>query len=287
MPLDAGALRERLVDHGPYAALDVVTVTGSTNTDLGEEAGRGAADRTVRVAEEQTAGRGRMRRGWVSPRYHGLHVSVLLRPGIPSQVPHTSLGWVPLLAGIALTQTVRNQTGLRAALKWPNDLLLGGPDGWRKAAGILADAVTTPEGMAVVVGIGVNVHHRPEQLPSGAGGLPATSLEAHGVDVDRQEFLAALLSQLAALDDDWRGHHGDVVGSGLLARYQELCGTLGQQVRVELGGQDQLCGTAHDIDSSGRLIVRGVDGALTPVSAGDVVHLRPAASVESHPVDPR
>lgn len=270
--LDVTDLRRRLVDEGPYSALDVVTVTGSTNTDLVAAAGEGAADRTVLFAEEQQAGRGRLQRTWISPRGYGLHVSVVLRP---EAVPQSALAWLPLIAGVALAETVRDMFGVSATLKWPNDLLLGDGDRWRKAAGILAEAVSTGDGLGIVLGMGVNVHHGPDDLPQGAGGLPATSLAEQGVSVDRQEFAVRLLTALAAADDRWRAADGDVVASGLLDRYQRLCGTLGQRIRVELGGND-LFGTATDIDVGGRLVVRGVDGASTPVSAGDVVHLRPS-----------
>lgn len=270
--LNAANLRTRLVDEGPYAALDVVTVTGSTNTDLMGAAGRGAPDRTVLIAEEQQTGRGRMQRNWVSPRSYGLHVSVLLRPDVPAP----AVSWLPLLAGVALVETVQRTTGLRAALKWPNDLLLGGDERWCKGAGILADAITTSDGLAIVLGMGVNVHHGPDELPQGVGGLPPTSLADQGAEVDRERFAEELLTSLAEVDDLWRRHAGDVVGSGLLDRYQRRCGTLGQRVRVELGGDDRLHGLAAEIDPGGRLVVRGADGTLTPVSAGDVVHLRPA-----------
>jgi len=269
--LDADALRARLVDGGPYAALDVVTVTGSTNSDLAQAAADGAADRTALLAEEQRSGRGRMQRSWVSPRGYGLHVSVLLRPPERAQA---AISWVPLIAGIALAETVQQRCGITARLKWPNDLLLGDGQEWRKAAGILAEGAAGPDGMAVVLGIGVNVHHGPEDLPTGAGGLPATSLADQGAEVDRQEFAAALLLALAEVDDTWRAHGGDVVSSGLLDRYQRLCATVGRQVRVELGAED-LRGTATGIDADGRLLVQGSDGPATPVSAGDVVHLRP------------
>lgn len=272
VPLDADRLRTRLVEDGPYSALDVVTVTGSTNTDLAERA-KDLRDRTVLIAEEQQTGRGRLQRTWVSPRYYGLHVSVLLKP---PEVPRTAVAWLPLVAGVALAETVRGTTGLRATLKWPNDLLLGDDGHWRKAAGILADGVSTPDGMAVVLGTGINVHHGPDELPRSAGGLPPTSLAAQGASVDRTDFAAELLSSLADVDALWRRHGGDVVGSGLLDRYQRLCATLGQQVRVEFGSGDPLSGTATQVDAGGRLVVRGADGASTPVSAGDVKHLRPS-----------
>ena len=271
-PLDAGRLRSRLVDSGPYAALDVVTVTGSTNSDLAEAAGRGAADRTVLIAEEQQAGRGRSQRGWISPRGYGLHVSVLLRL---ADVPASQLGWLPLISGVALAETVHGRTGLPTALKWPNDLLLSdGGDSWAKAAGILVDGLAGEAGMSAVLGIGVNVLHGPDQLPTTSTGLPATSLAARGAEVDREEFAVALLTRIAETDGLWRAHRGDVLASGLLDRYHRWCGTLGQQVRVDLGRGEPLRGTATDVDGTGRLVVRGADGAATAVSAGDVVHLR-------------
>lgn len=267
-------MRTRLVDSGPFARLDVVTVTGSTNTDLADAAERGAPDRTVLIAEEQQAGRGRLRRQWVSPRGYGLHVSTLLRP---APVAQAGVPWIPLLAGVALAETVQRTLGLEAVLKWPNDLLLAGEDGWRKAAGILADGVHTADGLAVVLGIGVNVHHREDQLPEGAGGLPATSLvRAGAAELDRERFAGDLLLALAEVDELWREHAGDVLASGLLDRYQRLCGTLGERVRVEFPEDADLHGVATGIDPGGRLVVEGADGAATPVSAGDVVHLRPA-----------
>lgn len=273
--MDAQRLQARLIRDGRYAALDVVPTTGSTNADLVAQAQQGAPDRTVLIAEEQVSGRGRMQRAWASARGYGLYVSVLLRP---AGIPQSALAWLPLLAGVALVETVARTTGLTAALKWPNDLLLGDGRDWYKAAGVLADAVSTANGVAVVVGIGVNVHHRRDQLPQGRGGLPATSLAAQGAEVDREEFAVQLLTTLADVDDQWRRHRGDVHASGLFDRYQRWCGTLGQQVRIELGSDDQLRGTATEIDPKGRLVVCAADGAVTQVSAGDVVHLRPAST---------
>lgn len=267
--LDGDRLRRRLVDGGPYSALDVVAVTGSTNSDLAAAAARGAADRTVLIAEEQNAGRGRLQRQWISPRGAGLFVSVLLRPGVPP----SAVGWMPLIAGVALAETVERTTGVRAGLKWPNDLLLGSGEDWRKGAGILSEAVAGPDGIALVLGMGVNVRQQRDELPTGAGGLPATSLAAEGADVDREDFAADLLGALAEVEGLWRDAGGDVVSTGLLARYRDRCRTLGQRVRVDLGDGD-LHGEAVDVDDTGRLVVRTETGRTTAVSAGDVVHVR-------------
>lgn len=267
--LDAETLRAKLVaPAGPYAALDVVASTGSTNADL-LMAAPGAADRTVLLAEEQTAGRGRRARSWVSPPETGLYLSVLLRP---TGVPPARLGSLTLVAGVALIRTARH-AGVMAALKWPNDLLAGAS--MAKCAGVLAE-VASGEEPAVVVGIGLNVGRLPE-VPPGPGGLAATSLAQEGGADDRTEVALALLCAFDEVERSWRGAGGDLVTSGVLAEYRSHCVTLGRRVRVELAGAQEAEGMAVDVDLDGQLLI-DVDGDVRPVSAGDVVHLRGAAS---------
>ena len=267
--INAEALRARLVfPHGPYAALDVVASTGSTNADLAIAAEEGSPDRTVLIAEQQTAGQGRQRRGWVSPP-SGLYQSVLLRP---SEVPRDKIAWVTLLAGIAVARTAEWAGAGEPKLKWPNDLLLGADT--RKAAGILAEVSSARE-FAVILGIGLNVLQLPSGVPLGAGGLPGTSLAEEGASVlDRTEIAAHLLTELAELDRAWRTAGGDPDSSGLAAEYRRWSGTLGEQVRVELPGRADLTGTAEDLDADGSLVIRTAAGTTQAVSAGDVVHLR-------------
>ena len=144
----------------------MVARTGSTNADLVAGARDGAPEGAVLVAEEQTAGRGRMGRSWLSPPRAALTFSVLLRP---TDVPAARRGWLPLLAGVAVATAIRQVSALDAALKWPNDVLLRSG----KLAGILAEQ----SGDAVVVGIGVNVSTARHELPApAASSLPATSL---------------------------------------------------------------------------------------------------------------
>ncbi|MEU3647859.1 biotin--[acetyl-CoA-carboxylase] ligase [Lentzea sp. NPDC034063] len=263
--LDAEELRSRLVaPNGPYAALDVVETTASTNADL---AGSGAADRTVLIALEQSAGQGRRGRSWSSPE-GGLYVSVLFRP---AGVPAAKLPWLNLIAGLALVR-VAQSVDVEATLKWPNDLLLG-PDGG-KGAGILSEI--TADG-AVVVGIGLNVAKLPADVEPAPGGLAPTSLEDLGAaELDRGELAFRLLVELAGLEGVWRKNGGDAVESGVLEEYEEHSSTVGAQVRVELSDGVQLLGVAQRIETDGTLVVRGADGADHGVSAGDVVHLRPA-----------
>ncbi|HEY3611708.1 MAG TPA: biotin--[acetyl-CoA-carboxylase] ligase [Pseudonocardiaceae bacterium] len=265
--MDVDRLRADLA--GRYAAVDTVVRTGSTNADLSAAAQRGAADRTVLIADEQTAGRGRLGRKWTSPPDAGLYLSVLLRP---TGVPAPRLSWLALLAGVALVRTARF-AGAAAVLKWPNDLLLG-PD-QRKGAGVLAE-VGSSAGNWVVIGIGLNVLAAPD-IPPGAGGLAATSLADAGATVlDRTELASRLLTELALLDDAWRATDGDADASGLHAEYREHCVTFGRRVRVELPSGAHT-GVATGLEPDGTLVVRTDDGVARSVSAGDVVHLRPAS----------
>jgi BirA family biotin operon repressor/biotin-[acetyl-CoA-carboxylase] ligase len=275
VPLDQDALRRTLgPPDGPWASLEVVARTGSTNADLLARAAGpdGAPDRSVLVAEHQDAGRGRRDRTWEARASEGLTFSVLLRP---REVAVERWGWAPLLAGLALVEAVGDVTGgaVPAALKWPNDLLLGAGDPG-KGAGVLAE-VGAGEGpdRALVVGVGLNVGTGVSDLPAGA-----TSLAAEGAaDLTRETVLVAVLRALADLDARWRAAYGDVVASGLIEDYRARCATLGREVTVTLPGDRVLDGRAVDVDRDGRLAVRTPDGDTTVVSAGDVVHVRPAA----------
>jgi BirA family biotin operon repressor/biotin-[acetyl-CoA-carboxylase] ligase len=271
-PLSQVALRQALVaPAGPYAALDVMATASSTNTALVDRAQRGALDRTVLVTEEQSAGRGRAGRSWTAPARSGLTVSVLLRP---AEVPQSRWSWLPLLAGVALCKAVSTAAELPAALKWPNDLLLGAQQ--RKVAGILAELV--PGQFAVVIGIGLNVTLRPDELP-----VPtATSLAIEkAACTDRDQLLRALLLALDTEVRRWCGHNGDPITSGLRDDYRNRCVTLGQQLRVDLPGQPALTGVGDDIDAEGRLVVR-CDGQRRALSVGDVTHVRPLRPSNRH-----
>ncbi len=218
------------------------------------------------IAEEQTAGQGRQSRGWASPPGSGLYLSVLLRP---TEVPAQRLSWLTLLAGVALVRTASWAGATGAALKWPNDLLLGG----RKAAGVLATAGAV-KGNAVVLGMGLNVLPLPVDVPLGAGGLAATSLaEAGAIQLDRTAIATRLLTELAALDDAFRAAKGDPVAAGVYDEYRTSCGTFDHEVRVELNGSTTLEGTAVRLAEDGTLVLRTASGERE-VSAGDVVHLR-------------
>ncbi|WP_394815926.1 biotin--[acetyl-CoA-carboxylase] ligase [Streptomyces gibsoniae] len=268
-PLNAVALRRALVrEGGLWSGVEVVQRTGSTNTDLVAltTAGR-AVEGAVLVAEEQNAGRGRLDRTWSAPPRSGLFFSVLLRP---VGVPVARWGWLPLLAGVAVATGLARAAGVDTALKWPNDLLVTVGDEERKAGGILAERAGED---GVVVGIGINVTLRDNELPvPTAGSLALAGARA----TDRDPLLRAVLRSLEDWYGRWRAAEGDPAACGLQETYAAGSATLGRLVRAELPGDRSITGEAVAIDSDGRLVLATRDGVQEPVGAGDIVHLRPA-----------
>ena len=272
-PLPARAIERALVvPGGLWRRIDVRAETGSTNADVAEAARQGEPEGLVVVAERQLAGRGRRDRPWVSPPRAGITLSVLLRPGRADPqkgwdaVPASGFGWLPLLAGVALREAVQQRAEIDAVLKWPNDLLVKDA----KCAGILAEVV----GEAVVLGIGLNVTTRPDELPP-VTGLPATSLQIAGArTTDRDPLLRALLRGLARWYGGWRDADGDAEMCGLLGEYRKACATIGRDVAVRLPTEADLVGTAATVDRDGQLVIRTDDGGERRISAGDVLHVR-------------
>ncbi|NUR67000.1 MAG: biotin--[acetyl-CoA-carboxylase] ligase [Streptomyces sp.] len=268
-PLNVTALRRGLVrEGGLWREVDVVQSTGSTNNDLVNLAAKGAAaEGSVLVAEEQTAGRGRLDRQWTAPARSGLFFSVLLKP---AEVPVARWGWLPLLTGVAVATGLSRAAGVDTALKWPNDLLVtvGGQE--RKAGGILAERAGED---GVVIGVGINVTLREDELPVPAAGSLAL---AGAVSTDRDPLLRGVLRALEEWYGRWRAAGGDPAVSGLQETYAAGCATLGRTVRAELPGDRSITGEAVAVDGDGRLVIATENGVQEPVGAGDIVHLRPA-----------
>lgn len=267
-PLNAAGLRRGLVRAGGlWRQVDVVQRTGSTNSDLVARAAEGKAEEgTVLVAEEQTAARGRLDRHWTAPARSGLSFSVLLRP---AGVPVARWGWLPLLTGVAVATGLSRTAGVDTALKWPNDLLVtvGGEE--RKAAGILAELAGDD---GVVIGVGINVSLRADELPVPTAGSLAL---AGAVSTDRDPLLRGVLRSLEDWYGRWRAAGGDPAVSGLQETYAAGCATLGRTVRAELPGGGALVGEAVAVDGDGRLVLATEAGVRKPVGAGDIVHVRP------------
>lgn len=258
-PLDQAALRAELIGTGlGWRRLDVVERTGSTNADLLARAAAGTdVAGAVLIAEHQTAGRGRHGRGWsATPR-----AQITMSVGVSIvDVPTEGWGWLSLATGVAIVDAVLGVTGVRAGLKWPNDVVADGG----KLAGILAE-VARP---VVVIGLGLNVTQAPDEID----GPGATSLFDLGVTApDRHRLVCAVLSELGRRIVGWRAARG--ADWALAADYRARSLTIGRAVRAQLPGGKEVVGTATAVDDQGRLCLEA-GGQTVVVSAGDVVHLR-------------
>ncbi|WP_223694555.1 biotin--[acetyl-CoA-carboxylase] ligase [Leifsonia poae] len=241
--------------------LEYLEEAGSTNDVLVARASA-LPDLSVLVTANQTGGRGRLGRVWVSPPGKALAVSILLKPvGLSLE----SYGWFPLLAGLAMSRAVAGFVPAAVAVKWPNDVLVDGA----KVSGTLSELL--PDLSGLVIGAGVNLSLDRDELPTET----ATSLVLAGApaDLDPDAVLAAYLTAFTGLYREFLTAGGDAVASSLRDEVVEGCHTVGRAVRVELPGGADLLGTAVGIDGSGRLIVES-DAGRTAVAAGDVTHLR-------------
>jgi len=226
---------------------------GST-MDLARDAAlHGAAEGTLALADEQTAGRGRLGRSWVTPPAVNLASTLVLRP------PASVLRQIAMITPLAIVDAVADVTGLRADIKWPNDVQAGG----KKLAGVLIESDLSDDAAPMVlVGAGINVNFDPRPFDEIRD--IATSLAAElGHIVDREALLASYLLHFERLYD------GVKAGASARDRWRERLITLGQRVAVTQPG-GVTSGVAEDVDDGGALLVRTGDGALVTIEAGDV-----------------
>jgi len=231
--------------------------TGSTNEVALAWARDDAPHGAVVTAESQTQGRGRRGRAWSSPAGKGLYLSLILRPDLPpAHVPRLTI-----LAALAVAHTVEKSSGVVAETKWPNDVLIGG----RKVAGVLCEAEWKDGKLSfAVVGIGLNVNFRTEDLPERVL-FPATSLlietETTRLISEVKHILLAELETLYSryVNGDW---------DDLRAEYSRRCASTGRHVTVTNEGS-QYSGVAAGIDEDGLLLVQTAEG-IRSVIAGDV-----------------
>jgi BirA family transcriptional regulator, biotin operon repressor / biotin---[acetyl-CoA-carboxylase] ligase len=232
----------------------------STNTELARLATEGAAEGVSVVADEQTAGRGRLQRAWSSPRGAGLYFSILLRPTIPQN--HWPL--ITFMAAIAVGDALREAAGVETDIKWPNDLL----SGERKICGILAEAIDTSSGRAVILGIGINLTQ--SAFPPELADVATSVAEASGRAADREPILSALLDALSrwyrVLDEPAR------IVDAWSNRSSYAIGKLVQVSNGDYVWQGTTCGVEPD----GALRLRTASGEIKVVRAGDVYSVRPS-----------
>lgn len=240
-----------------WRRIDAVETTGSTNADLAEVARAGEPEGRVLVSAEQTAGRGRLDRTWVSPRGASLSMSMLLRP--VHEFPRW--GWLSLLAGMAVSSALADiaPEKSRVQLKWPNDVLIDGG----KVCGILSERIEHPSGARAIVGLGLNVELTPEELP-----VPtATSLSLEGFPVDREALVAGVLGHMENYYSRWQD------SGSLEAEYRSRCSSVGSDLTITVAPDVVVRGRGYGVDTYGRLQVATTTGIQT-FAVGDVVHAR-------------
>ena len=226
---------------------------GSTMDAARELTKRGAGEGTIVIAEAQTHGRGRLSREWLSPE-GGIYFTLILRPKISPAYASR----INLMAAVAVAATIRKLFGLKAELKWPNDVLIEG----RKVCGILAEMDAETDVINFVnLGIGINANTSVPRFEK-----MATSLkDALGKEISRKEFLSALLLEI-------KRRQALLMEEDLLEEWKKLSVTLNKDVKVIAPGE-VIVGRAIDVDTTGALIIRDMNGSLRNAVAGDCIHL--------------
>lgn len=246
-------------------AIHVFPKTDSTNLQAKILAGQGAAEGTVVVADTQTHGRGRRGRTWFSPPGRSIYTSLILRPPMaPFQAPQ-----ITLMTAVAVTKSLIRTTGLEAKIKWPNDILIKG----RKVAGILTEISTEMDVVDyVVVGLGINVNSRREEMPPEIQEI-ATSIHIEsGGDVSRPTLLCNLLKDFEACYEQLKGE-----GFGpIMDQWRTMTDIIGQRVYVDVL-ETRHTGTVTAVDDDGVLILKDDRGNHHRIFSGDVTRLRPKA----------
>jgi len=249
---------------GPLAGrfdVDALSDVDSTSSELSRRTDQGAPAGTVLVADRQTAGRGRRGRQWLSAPEDSLTFSVLWRfAGPPSRLSGLSLA-----VGVALARTLRQLGANGVCLKWPNDVLLAGNDGFAKLAGILIELSADRRGTAAIIGIGLNLRP-PDSLPLQTNMQAAAGLaQALGNLPDRHLLMAAILQELLSVLDFFA-----VDGfAGLRSAWQELHAWQDQSVRILDEQAPELTGICRGVDADGSLLLETATG-LRSIHAGDV-----------------
>lgn len=239
----------------PWAGqLTVLDTVDSTNTYAKSQARQGAPHGTVVIADHQTGGKGRLGRSFSSPKGKGVYLSAVLR----FDLPPTDWMHLTCVAAEAIRRAVLEASGLDVGIKWTNDLVYGR----KKLCGILTELVTTPDGLAAIVGAGVNCTQQPEEFPPEVAAM-ATSLLQCGCPTDRNAVAAAMIRQLHLAA-------GDIASpKAWMDSYRTHCITLGQDVQIVRGSQT-MQGHVDGMDDRGALLVTLANGKKETVFSGEV-----------------
>ena len=253
MWLDLSSVHSKLKTEFCGRHLVYLTSTHSTMDVARREAEEGAPEGTVVIAEEQTAGRGRFGRPWVSPAGSNLYLTMVLRPDV------LRLRALSIATPLAVCLAVDAVSAVRPMIKWPNDVIVGG----KKLAGVLIESEMSGEEVRyAVVGIGINVNYRVDD-PSIAA-IATSLVNETATPVSREDLLAAVLNHFEEVYQRSR-----VARSEVHDWWRGRLDTIGRQVDVTFRGQTY-SGLARDVDADGNLLLSRSDGSVMTLEAGEV-----------------
>ena len=251
--LDIPALESALSRRIVGRRIHYYDLIGSTMDEARRLAAGGMPEGTVVIAEEQTAGRGRFNRAWVSPRGENLSFSVILTP-TAKQLPYMNMA-----ATLAVARTVADTADLKPTIKWPNDVRVGG----LKISGILIEtAIEDEDSVCAIIGIGVNVNFDPS-LYAEIADISTSLYRETGQRRNRTPVLQTLLEHF---DDAYTAVRS---GMSLTADWSEMLDTLGRTISLR-SQHEVIEGVAESVDEQGNLLVRLSDGSLRTATAGEV-----------------
>ncbi|WP_312643281.1 biotin--[acetyl-CoA-carboxylase] ligase [Hydrogenoanaerobacterium sp.] len=253
-------IREHLLTQRLGSSLTIYKTVDSTNTQLRTAAYAGAPEGTVILADEQTAGKGRLGRSFHSPKHNGIYMSVLLRPELPFDKIH----FLTMLTAVCVVEAIHTVTGLSPQIKWVNDILLDG----KKLCGILSEATVEGESGKlnfVVVGIGVNVGSA-QGFPSLQGNVAGALCDFSDNNFSRCALIAEILNNL---EKYYYSYIKTQDSSAFLASYRQALCLLGKTVTV-VQGDKSYPATAVDLSPEGGLLVQTEDCSIAELTSGEV-----------------
>lgn len=235
----------------------VLETTSSTQEEARTLAEQGAPEGTLVIAEEQTGGRGRMGRKFLSPRGKGIWMSLILRPEQPLHLTQQ----LTLLAGVAVCRAIQKATGIQTDIKWPNDLLYSG----KKVSGILLESAAEDDVVRYcIAGIGINVNLKEKDFPEELKPI-ATSLKlAGGQTLNRTALIQEIMYEIEVL---YKLYHEEGF-QPIASLWEALSGTVQREVKIQ-SPRGVIIGTAMGLNPSGALLVKA-DGEVVPIYSGDV-----------------
>lgn len=236
----------------------------STNKVAAELAAKDYPDGTVIISDSQTGGKGRLGRLWLSPPEKNIYMSIILRPML---LPKDAT-ILTIMSSVACASAIRNLMSIPVSIKWPNDMLVSN----KKLGGILTEIKSDMDRIHyAVLGIGINVNMDISEMPDELKPIATSIKNETGEAWLRSQVAVSVLKEL----DKWYDILSTIGKKPIIDEWLQLSSTIGQRVKITIG-DNIFTGIAEGIDEEGMLILKLPDNSFKKISAGDVIHLRPA-----------